>query len=251
MTSPPPPSPFWIIVAALIGAGASLLAQLVAHLLNRGRENRRFRLESYRQFRAEFIEDQELRNISRKSYAEFTAEETERYLDFFEDMGLYWARKLIDLDLIDECFGDYVIDCYQNDDIMKYVGAVRGEQRDPSYWEHFENLAKELLRRQEERRKKSKNADERAISQEWPEGKAPVAIEHVDRGSITTQEINRRKLIGQLRLGLFRFKTLRRFLPCHLARDPENARAGGKQGRAAIPAVMVSWQNVWLDGRSV
>jgi len=38
---------------------------------------------------------------------------------------------------------------------MKYIGAVRGEERDPSYWEHFENLAKELLKRQEQRRRKS------------------------------------------------------------------------------------------------
>jgi hypothetical protein len=154
----PPPSPFWLLVAALIGAGASLLSQLLAHLLNRGRENRRFRLESYRQFRAEFIEDQELRNISRKYYGDsdptLSEEEIERYLDFFEDMGLYWARKLVDLDLIDESFGDYVIDCYEDDAIMKYVGAVRGEQRDPSYWEHFENLAKELVRRQQQRRAK-------------------------------------------------------------------------------------------------
>ncbi|MBV9181219.1 MAG: hypothetical protein JO138_02820 [Acidobacteriaceae bacterium] len=134
-TATAPPSPFWILVAALIGAGAALLAQLLAHLLTRGRENRRLRLESYRQFRTEFIEDQEPRAISRKYYGtgdpQLTEEEIERYLDFFEDMGLYWSRDLIDLDLIDESFGDYVIDCYRNNTIMKYVGAVRGEQRDP------------------------------------------------------------------------------------------------------------------------
>src|SRR5690348_8916020 len=118
MAIPPstPPPPFWLIVSAVIGAGAALLSQLLAHLLNRGRENRRFRLESYRQFRTEFVEDQELRTISKKYYAEsegiLTDEEIERYVDFFEDMGLYVARNLVDLDLIDESFGDYVIDAY-------------------------------------------------------------------------------------------------------------------------------------------
>jgi hypothetical protein len=161
MAAPPsaPPAPLWLVITALIGAGAALAAQLLAHLLNRGRENRRFRLESYKQFRAEFVEDQELRNISKKYYGEIevalTDDEIERYIDFFEDIGLYVSKKLVDLDLIDESFGDYIIDCYQDDAVMKYIGAVRGEERDPSYWEHFENLAKELLKRQEQRRRKS------------------------------------------------------------------------------------------------
>jgi len=38
---------------------------------------------------------------------------------------------------------------------MKYVGAVRGEQRDPTHWEYFEKLARKLIARRDERRKES------------------------------------------------------------------------------------------------
>jgi hypothetical protein len=68
------------------------------------------------------------------------------------------SRNLVDLDLIDESLGDYIIDAYQDNVVMRYIGEVRGEERDPSYWEHFENLAKELLKRQQQRRARNRTA---------------------------------------------------------------------------------------------
>jgi hypothetical protein len=61
-----PPSPFWLIASAVIGATAALLSQLVAHFLNRAREKRRFGVEAFEKFRAEFMDDDELRRISKK-----------------------------------------------------------------------------------------------------------------------------------------------------------------------------------------
>ncbi len=151
-----PPSPFWLLASAVIGATAALLSQLVAHFLNRGRENHRFRIAAFEKFRAEFTDDAELRRISKKYYddkeGELTDEEIERYIDFFEDVGLYHAKKLVDLELIDESLGDCIMDCYEDDAVRKYIYATRGEERDNSYWERFENLAKELIERREKRR---------------------------------------------------------------------------------------------------
>ena len=36
---------------------------------------------------------------------------------------------------------------------MKFVGGVRGEERDPTYFKYFEEMAKWLIRRREERLK--------------------------------------------------------------------------------------------------
>lgn len=151
-----PPSPFWLLVAALIGAAAALLSQLVAHFLNRAREKRRFGIEAFEKFRAEFIDDEDLRRISKKYHDDnesaLTDDEIERYIDFFEDVGLYHAKKLIDLDMVDESLGDFIMDCYNDEAVRKYIYAARAEERDNSYWERFENLAKELLERRDKRR---------------------------------------------------------------------------------------------------
>jgi hypothetical protein len=48
-----------------------------------------------------------------------TEEEIDRYVDFFEDIGLYVSRNLVDIDLLDESFGDYIREAYQDDAIMK------------------------------------------------------------------------------------------------------------------------------------
>lgn len=153
--SVPPPAPFWLIVSALIGATAALLSQLVAHFLNRKRENLRFGIQAFEKFRAEFMDDEELRRISKKyddDEHELTEEEIERYIDFFEDIGLYRSKKLIDLDMVDESLGDYIMECYEDDAVRKHIYAARGEERDNSYWEHFEKLAKELIKRREKRK---------------------------------------------------------------------------------------------------
>ena len=96
-----------------------------------------------------------LRRISKKYYDDnesaLTDDEIERYIDFFEDVGLYHAKKLIDLDMVDESLGDFIMDCYNDEAVRKYIYATRAEERDNSYWERFENLAKELIERREKR----------------------------------------------------------------------------------------------------
>jgi hypothetical protein len=130
-----PPSPFWLIASALIGAAAALMSQYVAHLFNRRRENMRFGIQAFEKFRGEFTGDEELRRISKKYYddkAELTEEEIERYIDFFEDIGLYRYKRLIDIELVDESLGDFIMECYADDNVRKYIYATRGAESDNS-----------------------------------------------------------------------------------------------------------------------
>ena len=147
---------YYVLVSAaiggLVGALGAVSAQIVAHFLTRRRDENRFRIESFERLRREYDADEELRRISQKDDP-LTDRETERILGFFEEVGLYWVRNLIDRDLVDEILGDEIIDYFEDDTTMKYVGSVRGEERDPTYWEYFERLAKEIIRLRDKRRK--------------------------------------------------------------------------------------------------
>lgn len=93
---------YYVLVSAatggLVGALGAVSAQLVAHFLTRRRDENRFRIESFERLRREYDADEELRRISQKNDP-LTDRETERILGFFEEVGLYWERNLIDRDL--------------------------------------------------------------------------------------------------------------------------------------------------------
>jgi hypothetical protein len=138
------------IIGGLLGASGALLSQLLAHRLNRRRELERFAIQSFERFRTELSQDSELRRIGLKHADEpLTEEEMQDYLGFFEEVGLYAERGLVDLELVDEIMGDFVLDCYNDDEMMKFVGGVRGEARDPTYFLYFEKLAQRLKGRRE------------------------------------------------------------------------------------------------------
>jgi hypothetical protein len=100
--------------------------------------------------------DEELRRISKKYYddeaGDLTVEEIETLIDFFEDIGLYHSRKLVDFQMLDESFGDHIIDCYDDEAVRKHIYGTRAEERDNSYWERFERLALEMTKARNKRR---------------------------------------------------------------------------------------------------
>jgi hypothetical protein len=156
MALPPSVPPYYVLASAavggFVGALGAISAQIVGHFLTRRRDEKRFRVESFERLRREHDADEELSRISRK-HDPLTDRETERILGFFEEVGLYWERNLIDRELVDEILGDEIIDWFEDDAVMKYVGSVRGEERDPTYWEFFEKLARQILSLRERRRK--------------------------------------------------------------------------------------------------
>lgn len=60
--------------------------------------------------------------IRAKAKKEFSQEEIDDYmLGHFEDLGLFWERKLIDINFISEGFGHYIKTVYEDEQIQKYI----------------------------------------------------------------------------------------------------------------------------------
>jgi hypothetical protein len=106
--------PYWILLSGLVGAAvgatAAIASQFIADWLARKRELDRFRVQSFERFRREFSEDQRLRAIANK-YPEARLEnkEIEDYIGFFEEMGIYASRDLVDVELVDTILGDAIV----------------------------------------------------------------------------------------------------------------------------------------------
>jgi len=81
-------------------------------------------------------EDPNLRRISVKKEP-LTDDEIDEYMGFFEETGLYFARDLVDIELVDEILGDAIIDAWDYEDIRKSIGSIRGGEDDPSYFRYF------------------------------------------------------------------------------------------------------------------
>ena len=138
------------VVGAIVGAAAALISQFLAHHLAARRERERFQIQSFERFRREFTEDLNLRRISTKKEA-LTDDEIDEYLGFFEEIGIYFDRHLVDVDLVDEILGDDIIYAWEDQKIREAVGAIRAGEDDPTYFTYFEKLARYLIRRRDDR----------------------------------------------------------------------------------------------------
>jgi hypothetical protein len=140
------------LVGAVVGATAALLSQLLAHRLADRRERQRFQIQAFERFRKEFTEDENLKRISTKKEP-LTADEIDEYLGFFEEIGLYFERRLVDIELVDEIMGDDITSAWQDDQIRSAIGAIRAGEDDPAYFRYFERLARYIIQRNETRRR--------------------------------------------------------------------------------------------------
>src|SRR6266478_2689701 len=118
--------PSWMIVlsglvGAIVGATAALLSQFLAHHLAEKRERKRFQVQSFERFRREFTEDPSLRRLSEKNEEDLTDEEIDDYVGFFEEIGLYFHRDLVDVELVDEILGDYIMDAWEEPKIREAI----------------------------------------------------------------------------------------------------------------------------------
>ncbi len=137
------PWPGWILLGAAVGAPGSLIGVFVNSWLTSRRELRRFRIDSFERYRNEFFKDESLRQIREKEEPE-TEEEIEDLVGFYDEIGLYAHRGLIDMELLDEILGDYILDAYHSVRVMQHVVKVRMDMKDKSYYVYFEELAKQL-----------------------------------------------------------------------------------------------------------
>ena len=103
-------------VGAVVGAAAALISQLLAHRLADIRERRRFQVQAFERFRREFTEDENLSRIGSKKEP-LTEDEIDEYLGFFEEIGVYFARGLVDIELVDEILGDDITSAWEDDQL--------------------------------------------------------------------------------------------------------------------------------------
>jgi hypothetical protein len=81
-------------------------------------------------------EDADLKVIRRKHTKEpLTNEQIQDYVGFWEEVGIYQNKGIIDEELLDEILGDYIIDCYNDVEIRKVIAEIRTDEHDDSYYE--------------------------------------------------------------------------------------------------------------------
>jgi hypothetical protein len=139
------------LLGALLAASAALASQFLANYLAEKRERKWFQIQSFERFRREFSEDQNLKRISIKE-EDLTDDEIDEYVGFFEEIGLYFARDLIDVQLVDEILGNFITDAWEDEAIRKSIFASRGGEDDSTYYKYFEVLARHLVALKQKRK---------------------------------------------------------------------------------------------------
>ena len=138
-----------LTLGVLIGIGGAVL---VNHL-QRKHEREIQGVDIFWRYRKEAFDNQALRNIMEQG--ELSKEEDIKIVvDFYEEVCLHVNRKLIDLHLLDEVLGDYIIKAYRSPNVEEWIKKIKEE--DDSYYENFYDIGKKLSDKAEERSKKTK-----------------------------------------------------------------------------------------------
>jgi hypothetical protein len=83
---------------------------------------------------------------------------------FFEEIGLYDRRGLVDFELVDEIMGDEISDTWNYCEETGFIQRSREEWPSENYWIYFESLARKLLLLTKEREAKHQRSLAKARS---------------------------------------------------------------------------------------
>src|SRR5438105_3392026 len=115
--------PLWLpLLSGIIGIAGTLLGVLVTQWFASRREHRWFCIQSFERYRNEFFKDEALRKIREKEEPG-TEKEIEDLVGFYDEIGLYAHRKLIDMELLDEILGDYILDAYHSKQVRQHISG--------------------------------------------------------------------------------------------------------------------------------
>jgi len=84
-------------------------------------------------------------SLLKKNGGKFTGYDLDNYIGYFESMGRYEKDGIIDFEFIDDIFGHYIFQAWQNKEISDYVDWLREDMNDPRYYEFFQKLAKRVI----------------------------------------------------------------------------------------------------------
>lgn len=105
----------------------------------------------YKQF---YFEDSRLKEIRtsiescqplyRSWGGKFDHEQINRYLGFFDGLGFYHEEGILNLRIIDQMFGAYVIEAYEYNELRKYVDLLQKNTKQKDVLAQFQALARKL-----------------------------------------------------------------------------------------------------------
>jgi len=75
-------------------------------------------------------------------FAEY--EDLDDYLGFIELLAIFIKKKLVTKETVDDMFGHYIVDAWENKEVHNYVEETRKEENDSDYYSGLERLAKEF-----------------------------------------------------------------------------------------------------------
>jgi len=78
------------------------------------------------------------KKIFKENGGKFSREDIDDFLGYFELMSIYWKLGILKLELINDMFGYYIRNTYENEEIQAYLEEVQ------PYYSHFIELAERL-----------------------------------------------------------------------------------------------------------
>lgn len=74
----------------------------------------------------------------------FDNDQINSYLGFFEDLGFYFNRGVLSIEVINHGFGAYIIEAFEYEELKRYVREMRQTAKQPEAFKDFEGLARTL-----------------------------------------------------------------------------------------------------------
>lgn len=74
----------------------------------------------------------------------FSNDDLNIYIGFFDDVGFYYHKGVIDLDTVNQFFGAYIIEAYEYNEVRRYVSDLQEKAKQKYAFVEFQSLAQEL-----------------------------------------------------------------------------------------------------------
>ena len=74
----------------------------------------------------------------------FNNDQVNRYLNFFDDIGFYNERDDLNLEIVRQMFGPYVVEAYEDPEIRCYVKGLQTQAHQSAAFAHFVELARRV-----------------------------------------------------------------------------------------------------------
>ncbi len=79
-----------------------------------------------------------------KEKGQFNNDELNRYLGFFDDLGFYHRKGALDLEIINQFFGAYIIEANEYNEVRRYVEDLQRKAEQKAAFVEFQALAQAL-----------------------------------------------------------------------------------------------------------